>query len=42
MIDHIEKNIENAADWVQEGIQAMAQCVNIANQRVMDAVSAHY
>ena len=34
MIDHIETNIENAADWIQEGARVVAKCVNIANQRV--------
>ena len=35
MIDRIETNIENAAGWIQEGTRVVAQCVNIANQRVM-------
>lgn len=35
MIDRIETNIENAADWIQEGAQVVQHCVNIANQRVI-------
>jgi hypothetical protein len=38
MIDRIETNIENAADWIQEGARVVAKCVNIANQRVIAVV----
>ena len=35
MIDQIENNIENAAEWVHQGTEMMTRCVNIADQRVI-------
>lgn len=34
MINRIETNIENAAEWIGEGTAIIKQCVNVANQRV--------